>query len=96
MALPARTANTMSEAIAISSPNGRMSKRTHDAACRRLAESLFGNTRDEPAPPQIGERDRLLAQAASLRDLASRGMCVRKYTKEAGRLEALAANTDNP
>lgn len=41
-ALPPRTADTMSDAIALSSPNGRMSKRSRAAAERRLAEALFG------------------------------------------------------
>lgn len=40
--LPARTADTMSDAIALDSPNGRMSKRAKDAASRRLAVALFG------------------------------------------------------
>jgi len=39
---PERTLDTMSDAIAIDSPNGRMSKRAHAAASARLASALFG------------------------------------------------------
>jgi hypothetical protein len=93
MTLPPRTADTMSEAIAISSPSGRMSKRARAAADKRLHDALFGT---EPydlrgtaaVEPQ---RDRLLRQAATLRGLAARGMSARKFTREAERLEALAA-----
>lgn len=41
-ALPPRNADTMSLAIAIASPSGRMSKRAHNAATKRLSEALFG------------------------------------------------------
>jgi hypothetical protein len=96
-ALPPRTADTMSDAIALSSPNGRMSERAKKAATDRLAESLFGPggaTREQITggpTPQPTERERLLRQAKRLRDLAARGMNVRKFTKEAERLEAEAA-----
>ncbi len=40
--LPKRTANTMSEAIALASPSGKMSKRARQAAEKRLSEALFG------------------------------------------------------
>jgi hypothetical protein len=92
MSLPKRTADTMSDAIAISSPNGRMSKRAKDAATKRLAKALFGEggcLKGEP-PAQPGERERLLAQAARLRELAARGMATRRFTQEADRLEAEA------
>jgi hypothetical protein len=93
--LPERTLDTMSDAIALSSPSGRMSKRARKAAEDRLRQSLFGDsscTREDiqGTAPQPSERNKLLAQAGRLRELASRGMCVRKYTKEADRLEALA------
>jgi hypothetical protein len=39
--MPARTADTMSDAIALSSPNGHMSKRAKDAATARLGRALF-------------------------------------------------------
>lgn len=91
MSLPPRTADTMSDAIALSSPNGRMSKRAKKAATDRLARALFGDYK-EPAPPQPSKREVLLRQAARLRDLANRGMSVRKFNKEAARLEALAGS----
>lgn len=94
MGLPARTADTMSDAIAIDSPNGRMSKRAHAAACKRLSVALFGEncTREMICGTQAqpSKKEALLAQAGRLRDLAARGMSVRKFTKEAARLEALA------
>src|SRR4051812_8870771 len=37
-----RTLDTMSEAIAMSSPSGRTSQRARDAATKRLGEALFG------------------------------------------------------
>lgn len=82
----------MSEAIALSSPSGRMSKRSRKLAEDRLRESLFGpNGLPEPFVPQPSERERLLRQAAQLRDLASRGMKPRAYLKKAQELEAKAA-----
>ena len=42
MTEPKRTLDTMSEAIALSSPSGRMSKRAKDLAVKRLGEALFG------------------------------------------------------
>ena len=93
--LPARTADTMSDAIAMSSPNGRMSKRAKEQASARLAKALFGEhcTREDimGRVPQPSERERHLRQAARLRHFASLGMHPRKYVKEAERLEALAA-----
>jgi len=98
MTLPRRTADTMSEAIALSSPNGRMSKRAHEAAMDRLGRALFGDGVDNirPRTPQPSERERLLRQAATLRDLAARGMSVRKFTREADGLEARAAQLEDP
>jgi hypothetical protein len=92
MSLPKRTADTMSDAISISSPNGRVSKRAKEAAVQRLANALFGDVRDlrgEPAK-QPSLREMFLEQAARLRDLAARGMNRRAHTKEADRLEAEA------
>lgn len=95
--LPARTADTMSDAIALSSPNGRMSKRARKAAEQRLATALFGDgscfRAPEPTEAEKIERkaQQLLQHAKRLRDLANRGMSVRKFTKEAERAEAEAA-----
>lgn len=90
--LPERNADTMSEAIALSSPNGRMSKRAKEAAQERIRVALFG--REGLALPQATqptEKESLMRQAATLRDLASRGMCPRKYIKRAEALERKAA-----
>jgi hypothetical protein len=95
MTLPKRTADTMSDAIALSSPDGRMSKRARSAAEKRLRDALFGDEDLKGGPtPQPSRRERLIAQAARLRDLASRGMSRRKFTKEADRLEAEAARLE--
>ena len=91
MTLPPRTADTMSEAIALSSPSGRMSNRARAATQKRLALALFGPGELPRAKcPQPTERERLLQQAAQLRDLASRGMRPRALTKEADALERRA------
>jgi hypothetical protein len=92
---PTRTADTMSDAIAIASPNGRMSKRAKQAATDRLAIALFGpnSTREDftGRVEQPSKVERLLSHAARLRDLASRGMCTRKYMRLAAEAEAEAA-----
>jgi len=90
--LPDRTADTMSDAIALSSPSGRMSKRQRRIAQERLSKALFGETGlARPRGRSVSEREQKLRQAQTLRELADRGMCVRKYRKEAARLEAEAA-----
>lgn len=90
--LPKRTADTMSDAIALSSPSGRMSKRARKAAEKRLSLALFGpNGIPKKLPPQPSEAERLLRQAKTLREVAARGMKTRAYNKEADRLEKLAA-----
>lgn len=89
--LPPRTADTMSEAIALSSPNGRMSKRTKDAATKRLSTALFGpNGLQGPQVKQPTEIERLRRDAANLRDLASRGLKPRAHAKLADQFEARA------
>jgi hypothetical protein len=91
VSLPPRTADTMSDAIALSSPSGRMSKRARAAAEERLSMALFGPGGLQRAPtPQPSPVERLLAQAARLRDLAERGMSRRRFTREAERLERMA------
>lgn len=90
--LPPRSGNTMSDAIAISSPNGRMSKRAKDAAVKRLGVALFGpGGLQRATPPQPTERERLLREAANCRDLAARGMRPRAFIKQAEWCEARAA-----
>jgi len=69
-----------------------MSKRSREAAQKRLSIALFGAGGIPRAQcPQPKESERLLRQAANLRDLAARGMKPRKFPKEAARLEAEAA-----
>jgi len=91
---PPRTADTMSDAIAMSSPNGRMSGRARKAAEKRLWVALFGegpvNLRGEGPPPPT-KKEQLLAHAARLRDLADRGMSTRRFMREAAKAEAEAA-----
>ena len=76
----------------ILSPSGRVSKRARKAAMDRATAELFapwgGHLPRPCGPAQSSEKDRDLQQAARLRDLAARGMCRRKYTKEADALEA--------
>lgn len=90
--LPPRTADTMSMVIAMTSPSGRMSKRAQEAARKELSLALFGEGGLQRArPSQPSRKERLLREAANLRDLAARGMKTRAFTKEAARLEAEAA-----
>lgn len=90
-ALPARSFDTMSEAIALSSPSGRMSKRAREAANKRLSIALFGqNGLQAPARPQTSKKEQMLAHAKRLRELAARGMSPRKFIKDAEMLEAKA------
>jgi len=78
----------MGEAIALSSPSGRMSKRSRRQALKRLHDSLFPDGIPGPQPIQRTERERDLERAKFLREMAGRGMCKRKFIKEAERLEA--------
>ena len=83
------------DALALASPSGRMSKRSLKSAQDRIAQQLFGNLGPSglkgQGPAQPTEREHLLSQATRLRELAARGMSVRKFAKAAARLEALAA-----
>lgn len=96
--LPARTADTMSDAIALSSPNGRMSKRAKIDAQKRLSRALFGDYVPPTLPPQPSEIEKLQREAAQCRDLASRGMRPRAFIKQAEwceqRIAAIAAAKD--
>ena len=86
--LPERTADTMSDVIAMSSPSGRMSRRALAQAQERLRVALFGvNGLQREPTPQPTEEERLRRQAARLRDLAAGGMRTRAYNREADRLE---------
>ena len=91
MSLPPRTSDTMIDAIALSSPCGRMSKSARNAAEKRLAVALFGPAGLIPAQrPDADPRESLLRRAKELRELAARGMSKRAFTREAERLEAQA------
>ena len=82
-----RTLDTMSEAIALSSPSGRMSKRAHKAATERLSINLFGKDGLEPLKcKQPTRKEYLLRNAQQLEDLARNGMKPRAYKKEAEKL----------
>jgi spore germination cell wall hydrolase CwlJ-like protein len=88
--LPERKAWTMSEAIALSSPNGSMSKAARKRANERLRCALFGDGLKIEGPAQPSRKDALLAQAKQLRELAIRGMKPIAYMKKAAALEAQA------
>ena len=82
--LPKRDADTMSEAIALSSPSGRMSKRARTQANKRLALMLFGpnciredftGRREEPS-----EKEKLLFRAKQDREFLT--MCPKSQRKK--------------
>ncbi|MFA4945906.1 MAG: LPD1 domain-containing protein, partial [Lentisphaeria bacterium] len=90
-ALPARTLDTMSDAIALGSPSGRQSQASQQAAQARLGEALFGpGGLKAPQQAQPSTQEVLRRQAKGLRDLAARGVGPRKHLKEAERLEGMA------
>jgi len=91
MSLPKRTTDTMGDAISISSPNGRVSKRGREAAQERLRRALFGDGLQQAPVPQPSEKEALLRQADDLRALAARGVKPRAHIKKAKELEAKAA-----
>ena len=74
------------------SPSGHESKRSRKVALERFRRELFGDGLPMPTVPQPSERERLLAQAEQLRDLAARGMKPRTYNKQAQLLEMKAAS----
>lgn len=96
MALPPRTLDTLSDAVAMTSPSGRMSKRAKNAAQRQLSADLFGPSGlPRPRlPPQPAERDKLLRDAAMFRELAARGMRAKANLKQAAWCEARADEID--
>lgn len=90
--MPIRSGNTMSDAIALSSPNGRMSKRARAAAEERLRVALFGADGLQLNPPEQPDKAAVLRRSANtLRELAGHGMSTRKFLKEAAKLEEQAA-----
>lgn len=89
---PKRTSDTMSEAIALSSPSGRMSKAARRDAHERFRVALFGKDGlAYPTCPQPSKREKLLRDAKMFRDLADRGMSPRRYRRQAEQLEKQAA-----
>lgn len=90
--LPVRAPFSTGEAISLSSPSGRMSRRARADAQERLRVALFGKEGlQRPAlPPQPSKYERLMAQAANLRSLATRGMRPRAFVRDAVRLECEA------
>ena len=92
VSLPKRTADTMSDAIALSSPSGKISKRARRVAEEKLSKALFGDGACFRAQESVTDkRDQLLRRAKGLRDLAARGMRARAFNAEAKRLEDEAA-----
>jgi hypothetical protein len=84
----------MAEAIALSSPSGRMSKRARLAANKRLSVALFGEGGlQRPDRQQTNEEKAALLRqrAKDLRGYAANGFRPRVHIKEAERLEAEAA-----
>ena len=93
--LPERTLDTMSMAIGMSSPSGRMSKRAMKAHDKKLSLALFGESglvRERLPQPSKQESNRRWAK--ELRELFDRGMRAKKYLKEADRLEDEADRLD--
>lgn len=88
--LPPRTANTMSDAIAMSSPSGRMSKRAKSAATKALSVALFGPnglTREQcigTGPVRTVEQE--IAQLRSYALMAGRSQA-KKLNAQADKLE---------
>lgn len=80
----------LTDAIALASPSGRMSKRALKAAQARMNAQLFppGYWEEVKRVPQPSERERNLRVASELRVLAARGISPRKNMREAERLEA--------
>lgn len=75
------------------SPSGRVSKRARKAWLKVQHDRLFpAGYWDEPAPTEEQKREanveNVRRQIERLRELASRGMSLRKFTKRANALEA--------
>jgi len=82
------------------SPSGKCSKRTRAAMLKREAARLFPPGFWEKLQPTDQEkREQQIAslrhRAKELRVLASRGMCTRKYRREADKLELEADALEN-
>ncbi len=87
--LPKRTLDTMSMAIAMSSPSGRISKAASRRAGKRLSLALFGpDGLPYPSCDQPSNQEQDMRRAKEFRSLAKRGMNTRKYNKAADAIEA--------
>lgn len=91
---PERSLDTMSEAIALSSPSGKMSKRARAQADERFRRMLFGDGLPYPTCPQPSEREKLLRDAKMFRGLAGRGMSPRQYNRQTAQLEERAGQLE--
>ena len=80
----------MSDAIAISSPSGRMSKRARAAAEKRLHDALFGPEGLQPPAPTVRTPAMIRQYATFLRGLADAGMRPRAHRRLAEQMEAQA------
>lgn len=83
----------------ILSPSGRVSKRARAAALKREHDRLFPRGYwDEPKKTDAElakeKATALRRSAATLRDLAARGMATKRYLKQAAKLEADAAELE--
>jgi len=80
--LPERTADTMSDVIALSSPDGKISKGAHKRASGSIGKRLFGNyTPDIRHSDEVAEELKELYYARTLIGLVNRGSGKRKYPK---------------
>lgn len=89
-------ARAFSDALALASPSGKISKRSLKSAQEKIRKELFGSGLAFPSVNQPSERASLLRQAAELRTLAGRGMKPRAYLKKAAELEQRAGLLENP
>jgi hypothetical protein len=80
------------------SPSGKASKASRKALeddyARRVAAWWAAKYPESPDSSRPSESARLRAHAARLRELAARGMSVRKFTKEAENAESMADKLD--
>ena len=77
------------------SPSGKCSQRAREAALKREAARLFPPgfwDQAEPTPEARAAQEviRLRRSAATLREMAARGMNAKRYTREAAQLETEA------
>lgn len=94
-ALPERTLNTMSDAIGLSSPNGRMSKRMQAKTSEQLRVALFGEKGLHFEVEQPSEAEVLTRQIGNIEDLLSRGMKPKGYKKALATWKARLAELSN-